>query len=164
MDSAKTNNHLFAIRMNWLTWLSQPVIAIWCFFVSSFMHTWSILKMCWIGMMESLNYRYWIIGTAGAAIAIFSYQLFSYIATYLYRNDIIESMKIFENIALVIAGLSIIWSIAEISKLIRYKEQKKSDMDYKKIPEQLGNGFKANWFYIIICLGYSRNVCSSIRS
>ena len=129
MDSPKTKHHLHAVRMSWLGWIAQPAISVWSFLVTSFLHTWSILKMSWKGMAESLNYRYWIVGTIGAAVAIFSYRFITYIGGHLYRNDVIDSMDMFEKVAIAAAALAVIWSIAETSKLIRFRQDNDKDID-----------------------------------
>ncbi len=156
MDSPTTKHHLHAVRMSWLGWIAQPVIAIWSFCVTSFMHTWSILKMSWCGMTASFNYRYWAVGTIGAAVSIFSYRFITYIGGHLYRNDVVDSMNLFEYVGMAVAALAVIWSIAEISKLIRFKQDNDKDIDHNDIVGQFGNGSKAISFmlsYVWVIIG-----------
>jgi len=112
--------------------------------------------MSWCGMTASFNYRYWAVGTIGAAVSIFSYRFITYIGGHLYRNDVIDSMNLFEYVGMAIAALAIIWSIAEISKLIRFKQDNDKDIDHNDIVGQFGNGSKAISFvlsYVWVIIG-----------
>ena len=79
MENTQTNHQLLAIRLRWLNWLSKPIVAIWNFIVESVSYVWTIIKLAWAGMKESINYRYWLIGTIGGSISVFLVLLFYFI-------------------------------------------------------------------------------------
>jgi len=136
MDNTQTNHQLHAIRMKWLFWLSKPIVAIWDFIVDSLSYVWAIIKLSWMGMMESINYRYWLIATIGGSISVFLVLLFFFIGIQLKEEAIFF-------IGAVLSILPIAWTYAEIANLIRYKKQHGNDIELKSIKSVLGNGLKA---------------------
>jgi hypothetical protein len=142
MENTQTNHQLLAIRLRWLNWLSKPIVAIWNFIVESVSYVWTIIKLAWAGMKESINYRYWLIGTIGGSISVFLVLLFYFIGIQVREPT-------FFLIGAVLSILPIAWTYAEIANLIQYKKQNGNDIELKSMKSALGNGLNAIKFFAL---------------
>ena len=142
MENTQTNHQLLAIRLRWLNWLSKPIVAIWTFIVESMSYVWSIIKLAWAGMKESINYRYWLIATIGGSISVFLVLLFFFIGIQV-REEALFS------IGAVLSILPIAWTYAEIANLIQYKKQNGNDIELKSMKSALGLGLNAIKFFAL---------------
>ena len=142
MENTQTNHQLLAIRLRWLNWLSKPIVAIWNFIVALMSYVWSIITLAWAGMKESINYRYWIIGTIGGSTSVFLFLLFFFIGIQVGEPTLFS-------IGAVLSILPIAWTYAEIANLIQYKKQNGNDIELKSMKSALGNGLNAIKFFAL---------------
>ena len=142
MENTQTNHQLLAIRLRWLNWLSKPIVAIWNFIVELMSYVWSIITLAWAGMKESINYRYWIIGTIGGSTSVFLFLLFFFIGIQVGEPTLFS-------IGAVLSILPIAWTYAEIANLIQYKKQNGDDIELKSMKSALGNGLNAIKFFAL---------------
>ena len=142
MENTQTNHQLLAIRLRWLNWLSKPIVAIWNFIVELMSYVWSIITLAWAGMKESINYRYWIIGTIGGSTSVFLFLLFFFIGIQVGEPTLFS-------IGAVLSILPIAWTYAEIANLIQYKKQNGNDIELKSMKSALGLGLNAIKFFAL---------------
>ena len=142
MENTQTNHQLLAIRLRWLNWLSKPIVAIWNFIVELMSYVWSIITLAWAGMKESINYRYWIIGTIGGSTSVFLVLLFFFIGIQVGEPTLFS-------IGAVLSILPIAWTYAEIANLIQYKKQNGDDIELKSMKSALGLGLNAIKFFAL---------------
>ena len=144
MENTQTNHQLLAIRLRWLNWLSKPIVAIWNFIVELMSYVWSIITLAWAGMKESINYRYWIIGTIGGSTSVFLFLLFFFIGIQVGEPTLFS-------IGAVLSILPIAWTYAEIANLIQYKKQNGNDIELKSMKSALC--FTKNDFWCVCLAG-----------
>ena len=140
MENLQTKHHLHAIRLQWLRWLSTPIIAVWNYIVSSLCYVWGVLKMTWSGAKESVNIKYWLVSGAGLSIGVFIFMLSSILAAMTEAEWLI-------GIGIAALILSCAWINGAVAGLVKYKE------DNGTFPEEgikglLGNGKKAASFMV----------------
>ena len=144
MEGLQTKHHLHALRMNWLRWLSTPIIAIWNFIVSSLCYVWGVLKMTWNGAKESVNVQYWLVAGIGTSVGVFSFIFFMILSIMTGGDWLIA-------IGVAIFILSMAWTNGAVSGLIKYKEDN-GNFPEEGIKDLLGNGKKAVSFMVYYVL------------
>jgi len=140
MENLETKHHLHAVRLQWLRWLSTPIIAVWNYIVSSLCYVWRVLKMTWNGAKESVNVKYWLVSGAGLSVGVFIFMLSSIVAAMTEAEWLI-------GVGFAALILSCAWINGAVAGLVKYKE------DNGTFPEEgikglLGNGRKAASFMV----------------
>lgn len=125
---------LFAIRMNWLIWLSKPIRFIWNAIVQVALAFWHLFKLSALSMKGLYTKEILKRSILGSSFVFATIFLFVYLAGIL---DLIA----LSTIGMVLSILPIAWTIGEVTAVLKAGEDKGGETVSKEdIPK--GNGFR----------------------
>jgi len=150
---------LFAVRMNWLTWLGKPIMLLWQVIKGAALAFWRLVTITGTSMPFSYKKPFIIIGALGGSIFFSLLFLFAYISS-------LTGLSWFIFIGAALSILPIAWGFGETASVLQASEQKGAGIRWHEAPK--GNGIRVAGsialYVIIICLAAALQIATSLLS